>query len=98
MRNGRWMTAKDVLRVNAFKWPNKIGIKDLYKSYTFKQWDDRSARLANALADMGMKKGDRFAVLAYNCVTGRNKARTPHNHKPDLIILKLKSVSALLQL
>ena len=68
MRNGHWMTAKDVLRVNAFKWPNKIGIKDLYKEYTFKQWDERAARLANVLADMGMKKGDRFAVLAYNCV------------------------------
>ena len=62
------MTAKDVLRVNAFKWPDKIGIKDLYKARTFKEWDDRSCRLANALADMGMKKGDRFAVLAYNCV------------------------------
>jgi len=31
MKNGHWMTAKDVLRVNAFKWPTKIGIKDLYK-------------------------------------------------------------------
>jgi acyl-CoA synthetase (AMP-forming)/AMP-acid ligase II len=62
------MTAKDVLRVNAFKWPNKIGIKDLYKSYTFKQWEERSNRLTNVLTDMGMKKGDRFAVLAYNCV------------------------------
>jgi fatty-acyl-CoA synthase len=68
MRNGRWMTAKDVLRVNAFKWPNKIGIKDLYKSYTFKQWEERSNRLTNVLTDMGMEKGDRFAVLAYNCV------------------------------
>jgi len=62
------MTAKDVLRVNAFKWPDKIGIKDLYKAYTFKQWNERACRLANALADMGLKKGDRFAVLAYNCV------------------------------
>ena len=68
MKNGRWMTAKDVLRVNAFKWPDKIGIKDLYKSYTFKQWNERSCRLANALTTLGMKKGDRFAVLAYNCV------------------------------
>ena len=68
MKNGHWMTAKDVLRVNAFKYPNKIGIKDLYKSFTFKEWNDRSIRLANTLADMGMKKGDRFAVLAYNCV------------------------------
>ena len=68
MKNGHWMTAKDVLRVNAFKYPNKIGIKDLYKSYTFSEWNDRAARLANVLAGMGMKKGDRFAVLAYNCV------------------------------
>jgi fatty-acyl-CoA synthase len=68
MNNGHWMTAKDVLKVNAFKWPEKIGAKDLYKEYTFKQWNERSCRLANALADMGMKKGDRFAVLAYNCV------------------------------
>lgn len=68
MKFGNWMTAKDVLRVNAFKWPNKVGCKDLNKQFTFKQWNERSARLANALAKMGMKKGDRFAVLAYNCV------------------------------
>ncbi len=68
MKNGHWLTAKDVVRVNALKFPNKIGVKDLYRAYTFKQWDERSCRLANALADMGMKKGDRFAVLAYNCV------------------------------
>ena len=68
MKLGHWMTAKDVLRVNAFKWPDKVGAKDLNKSYTFKQWNERSCRLANALAGMGMKKGDRFAALAYNCV------------------------------
>ena len=68
MNNGHWMTAKDVLRVNAFKWPNKIGAKDLYKEFTFTQWNERSCRLANALADAGLKKGDRFAALGYNCV------------------------------
>lgn len=68
MSQNRWLTAKDVLRVNAFKWANKTGVKDLNKSFTFKEWNERSCRLANALADLGMKKGDRFAVLAYNCV------------------------------
>jgi fatty-acyl-CoA synthase len=63
-----WLTAKDVLRVNAFKYASKIGIKDLNKEYTFKEWNERSCRLANALTDLGMKKGDRFAALAYNCV------------------------------
>jgi len=68
MNDVYWTTAKDVLRVNASKWPNKIGAKDLYKSYTFRQWNERSCRLANALSAMGMKKGDRFAALGYNCV------------------------------
>lgn len=68
MKNGKWLTAKDVVRVNALKFPTKVAIKDLYKSYTFKEWDDRACRLANVLAGRGMKKGDRFAVLAYNCV------------------------------
>lgn len=68
MKSDFWLTAKEVLKVNAAKWPNKIGAKDLYKEYTFKEWNERSCRLANALADMGMKKGDRFAALAYNCV------------------------------
>ena len=35
---------------------------------TFKEWNDRSCRLSNALTKMGVKKGDRFAILAYNCV------------------------------
>jgi fatty-acyl-CoA synthase len=68
MLTSNWLTAKDVLRVNASKYANKIGIKDLNKEYTFKQWNERSCRLANALADLGLKKGDRFAALAYNSV------------------------------
>jgi fatty-acyl-CoA synthase len=62
------MTAKDVLKINAFKWPDKIGIKDLYRSRTFREWDERACRLANALYGLGLRKGDRFAVLAYNCI------------------------------
>jgi fatty-acyl-CoA synthase len=67
MKNAHWMTAKEILKINAFKWPDKIGIKDLYRSFTFREWDDRACRLANALYDLGLRKGDRFAVLAYNC-------------------------------
>ena len=50
MDNAYWMTAKEVLRLNAVKWPNKIGVKDLYKEYTFTQWNERACRLANALS------------------------------------------------
>jgi acyl-CoA synthetase (AMP-forming)/AMP-acid ligase II len=35
---------------------------------TFRDWNRRSCRLANALLGFGLGKGDRIAVLAYNCV------------------------------
>ena len=35
---------------------------------TFRLWNSRARRLANALAGLGLAKGDRVAVLAYNCL------------------------------
>jgi fatty-acyl-CoA synthase len=35
---------------------------------TFREWNARASRLANALVGLGLTKGDRVAVLAYNCV------------------------------
>ena len=64
----RWLTVADILRVNAIKFPDKEGVADLNRSLTFKQFNERCCRLANALADRGLKKGDRIAMLAYNCL------------------------------
>jgi fatty-acyl-CoA synthase len=58
----------DALRLYASIFPDKIGARDLDRAMTFQQWRDRSARLANALLGLGLKKGDRVCVLAYNCV------------------------------
>ena len=35
---------------------------------TFKLWNERACRFANALGGLGLSKGDRIAVLAYNCL------------------------------
>ena len=35
---------------------------------SFREWNERSCRLANALLGLGLAKGDRVAILAYNCV------------------------------
>ena len=64
----KWLNAADVLRNNSYLHPNKMGAKDLNRSLTFKEWNDRANRLANALLGMGLKPGDRFAAIAYNCV------------------------------
>ena len=55
-----------MLSVHARLRPNDLGARDLERSLTFSQWNQRTCRLANALLGMGLKKGDRFAVLAYN--------------------------------
>jgi acyl-CoA synthetase (AMP-forming)/AMP-acid ligase II len=65
---GKWLNAGDVLRVNSYLHPNKVGAKDLSRSLTCKEWNDRANRLANVLLEMGLKPGDRFAAIAYNCV------------------------------
>jgi len=48
--------------------PKKIGARDSRRTLTFAQWNSRACRLANALLGLGLKKGDRVALLAYNCV------------------------------
>jgi fatty-acyl-CoA synthase len=48
--------------------PQRIGARDLDRSMTFHQWNARACRLANALLGIGLSKGDRVAVLAYNAV------------------------------
>src|SRR5215467_5383711 len=58
----------EVLRFNARILPDKIGARDLERAMTFRQWNARACRLANALLGLGMAKGDRVAALAYNCI------------------------------
>ncbi len=46
--------------------PDKIGLIYGERRYTFRQMGERVHRLANALMDMGLNKGDRVAVLVPN--------------------------------
>ncbi|MCG5236323.1 AMP-binding protein [Xanthobacter oligotrophicus] len=48
--------------------PTRIGARDLDREMTFAVWNARACRLANALLGLGLAKGDRVAVLAYNCL------------------------------
>jgi fatty-acyl-CoA synthase len=58
----------DVLAMHARLYPDKVGARDLDRAMTFQLWHSRSCRLANALLGIGLSKGDRVCVLAYNCV------------------------------
>jgi fatty-acyl-CoA synthase len=67
MRQGL-LTFAQTLSAQARLNPAKIGIRDLERALSYRAWNDRACRLANALMGIGLKKGDRVAVLAYNCV------------------------------
>lgn len=62
------MTVGQMLSAHARRTPDETGARDLERSMTFRDWNARACRLANGLAGLGMTKGDRIAVLAYNRV------------------------------
>lgn len=62
------LTLAEILSAQARLNPQKIAVRDLERAMTYRQWNDRACRLANALIGLGLRKGDRVAVLAYNCV------------------------------
>jgi len=58
----------EMLAMHARLFSDKIGASDLDRKMTFRLWDSRACRLANAFAGIGLGKGDRVCVLAYNCL------------------------------
>ncbi len=58
----------EVLSTSARLFPERTGARDLDRAMTFREWNRRACRLANALLGLGLEKGDRVAVLASNRV------------------------------
>jgi fatty-acyl-CoA synthase len=62
------LTVSDAVATHARLRPSKLGARDSRRSLSFADWDERANRLANGLLDLGLHKGDRVALLAYNCI------------------------------
>jgi acyl-CoA synthetase (AMP-forming)/AMP-acid ligase II len=58
----------EALAVHAQLHPHRLAVKDLRRSLTYAQFEERASRLANALGALGLGKGDRVAVFAHNCL------------------------------
>ena len=63
---GNWLNLGEMIEVNAFKYPDTILMKDATRSYTYPEVDKRINKLANAISDLGLQKGDKMAVLLEN--------------------------------
>ncbi|MBI5568779.1 MAG: AMP-binding protein [Desulfomonile tiedjei] len=66
MTISKWIHMGAVLSQHAVHYPDKLGCQDKNRSFTFKEWNDRSCRLGNGLTNLGCGHGDRFAVIAFN--------------------------------
>jgi len=63
-----WLNLGEILEVHAKKHPKKLAVKDWYgKAWTYSELNIRTNKLANGLLNMGLRKGDRVAVMFYNC-------------------------------
>ena len=60
------LTLADAVATHARLTPHKLALRDTRRSLSFAQWHERACRLANGLLSLGLQKGDRVALLAYN--------------------------------
>jgi fatty-acyl-CoA synthase len=61
------LTLAQAVATHARLTPTKLAVRDSRRSLNYAQWHARTQRLANALLGLGLAKGDRVALLAYNC-------------------------------
>ena len=61
------MNTLDFLSISSAICPDRDCVVFEGKRYTFSQVNDRSNRLANSLASLGVKKGDMATILQVNC-------------------------------
>lgn len=65
---GSFITIKESLEMGSYLYPDKISARDFNRVLTYKELNERCCRLANSLLDLGLKKGDRISIIAYNCL------------------------------
>jgi fatty-acyl-CoA synthase len=60
------LTVAEAVAMHARLTPDDLGVRDSRRELTFTTWCERSSQLANGLLSLGLRKGDRVALLAYN--------------------------------
>jgi acyl-CoA synthetase (AMP-forming)/AMP-acid ligase II len=61
-------TIPTLLNRNFMLYPDRVGLTEIEgnRAHTYKTMKDRANRIGNALYDLGLKKGDRVAILSQN--------------------------------
>lgn len=64
----RMLTLADAVATHARLRPDHLAVRDSRRRLTYREWHERVAHLAAALRGLGLAKGDRVGVIAYNCL------------------------------
>ncbi len=67
LANMRQLTIGEMVARNAAKNPDREALVFEGKRFSYREFDARTNRLANALLGRGFAKGDKFAQLLFNC-------------------------------
>jgi fatty-acyl-CoA synthase len=62
------LTMADAVATHARLTPDKLAARDSRRRLSFAQWDRRASQLGAALLGLGLVRGDRVGVIAYNCL------------------------------
>jgi len=63
-----WLNLAQMVKMNAKKFSKTIALKDKQRSYTYPELNKRINKLSHSLLSLGLKKGDKFAVLLENSI------------------------------
>jgi acyl-CoA synthetase (AMP-forming)/AMP-acid ligase II len=63
-----WLNLGQILKVNAKKFPHTVALKDRERGFTYPEVNRRVNQLAHRLLALGLKKGDKAAVLLENSI------------------------------
>ncbi|MCB1389861.1 MAG: AMP-binding protein [Rhodobacteraceae bacterium] len=68
MSNDCLLTMAEIVESLARTRPDAPAVRDLERGLTHAEWNSRANRLAQGLGSLGLAKGDRLAVLAWNAL------------------------------
>ena len=63
-----WMNLGQNFKINAKKFPDTVALKDSTRSFTYPEANIRVNKLAHSLNSLGLRKGDKVAVLLENSI------------------------------
>jgi len=64
----RMLTLADAVATHARLRPQQLAVRDSRRRLSYREWDERTTRLADALRARGLGKGERIGLIAYNCI------------------------------